>query len=159
MYCSLRLDKIKLIILGALIVNGFSFCGALAQESDTNTGSQQTKFEKKVIELDNLLSTTIPVSLTGLSLTGATFLMRVVKIEEEDIVKKQIFSAKKNLVTAFVLFLACTVAIFVFDFIEIIYYVALLVLILDFVVSYVLFFLGLVFLVFAAKEIYVTQAR
>ena len=97
MYCSLRLDKIQLIILGALIVNSFSFCGALAQESDTNTGMQQTKFERKVIELDELLNTTIPASLTGLSLTGATFLMRVIKSEEDDILKKQIFSAKKNL--------------------------------------------------------------
>ena len=157
--CCLRLDKIQLIILGALIVNSFSFCGALAQESDTNTGMQQTKIERKVIELDELLNTTIPASLTGLSLTGATFLMRVIKSEEDDIVKKQIFSAKKNLVKAFVLFLACTVSIFVFDFIEVIYYVPLLVLILDLVVSYGLFFAGLVFLVFAAKEIYVTQAR
>ena len=155
----MRLVKIQLIILGFLIVNSFSFYIAFAQESNTNTAMEQTKLEKKVIELDHLLNTTIPASLTGLSLTGATFLMRVIKIEEEDIVKKQIFSAKKNLVKAFVLFLSCTVSIFVFDFIEVIYYVPLLVLILDLVVSYILFFVGLVYLVFAAKEIYVTQAR
>ena len=149
----------QLIVLGFLIVNSFSFYIAFAQESNTNTGMEQTKFEGKINELDNLLGTAIPASLTGLSLTGATFLMRVVKSEEDDIIKKEIFNAKKNLVKAFVLFLACTASIFVFDFIEVIYQVPFLVLILDLGITYILFFSGLVFLAVAARDIYRTQAK
>jgi hypothetical protein len=156
---SLRLDKIQLIILGALIVYSFSFYAASAQEYNTNMTMQQTKLEGKINELDNLLGTAIPASLTGLSLTGATFLMRVVQGEENDIVKNAILNAKKNLVKAFVLFLACTVAIFVFDFIEIIYHVPFFVLILDLAITYGLFFTGLGYLASAAKEIYATQGK
>ena len=155
--CSMRLGKIQLIILGTLIASVFSFYSAFAQGSDTNM--QQTELEAKINKLDNLLNISITGSLTGLSLTGSTFLMRLIKNEEDDRHEKQILNAKKSLVKAFVLFLACTVAIFVFDFIEIVYNASLLMLTLDLAISYGLFFSGLAFLTFAAKEIYITQAK
>lgn len=147
--------KYKYLVLLFLIPSSLTF----AQGTDTSADTQQTQLEGKIHSFDNLLNVVITTSLTGLSLTGATFLMRVIKNEEGDIRAIQISKAKKSLIRAFILFLACTVFIFVFDFIEILYSSTLSVLILDLIISYSLFFTGLAYLTFAAKEIYVTQAK
>ena len=147
--------KYKYLVLLFLIPSSLTF----AQGTDTSADTQQTQLEAKIHSFDNLLNVVITTSLTGLSLTGATFLMRVIKNEEGDIRAIQISKAKKSLIRAFILFLACTVFIFVFDFVEILYSSTLSVLILDLIISYSLFFAGLAYLTFAAKEIYVTQAK
>lgn len=152
--------KISIIFI-ILICSGLWFFSASAQELKTDPGVEETEFAVKINSFDHLLNIGIAAPLTALSLTGATFLTRTSKSEGEDPTsEKLIHEAKKSLIRAFVLFLACTIAIFVFDFLELLLATSPVVLeLVDLVVSYSLLFAGFGNLSVAAKKMYLTQGK
>ena len=114
---------------------------------------------RTIEELDGLLSTTVTATLTGLSLAGATFLVRTFKDEEIE-TKLHTERAQKNFIQAFSMFLICTVAIFVFDFIEILGKEPnIYVLFLDLIITYGFFGVGIMYLIKSAKEMYIMFGR
>jgi hypothetical protein len=149
------------IILVLLISTGLWFYSASAQDVGANSGSDKTQLSEKLIQFDHLLNIGISAPLTALSLTGATFLTRVSKSDSEDSVHTKLMDdAKKNLIKAFVLFLACTIFIFTFDFIELLFTNSIVVLaMIDLGISYSLLFVGFAYLANAAKKMYLTQAK
>lgn len=119
-----------------------------------------TKISKdKIIALDNILTPSISAVLTGLSLTGGTFLVNLARNNDEAVIV-HINRARKYFIKAFFMFLICTLLLFVFDFIEIydepeiVKYTLL-----DVIVSYAFFGLGAAYLVNAAKEMYSTYGK
>ena len=119
-----------------------------------------TKISKdKIIALDNILTPSISAVLTGLSLTGGTFLVNLARNNDEAVIV-HINRARKYFIKAFFMFLICTLLLFVFDFIEIydepeiVKYTLL-----DVIVSYAFFVLGAAYLVNAAKEMYSTYGK
>lgn len=119
-----------------------------------------TKINKdKIIALDNILTPSISAVLTGLSLTGGTFLVNLARNNDEAVIV-HINRARKYFIKAFFMFLICTLLLFIFDFIEIydepeiVKYTLL-----DVIVSYVFFGLGAAYLVNAAKEMYSTYGK
>ena len=103
----------------------------------------------------------IAAPLTALALTGATFLTRTGKNGDEDSRYTLLMEhAKKNLIKAFVIFLACTIAIFIFDFIELLTTSSIVVIeIVDLGITYSLLFVGFAYLAVAAHKMYLTQAK
>ena len=114
---------------------------------------------RTIEKLDGLLSTTVTATLTGLSLAGATFLVRTFNDEEIE-TKLHTERAQKNFIQAFSMFLICTVAIFVFDFIEILGKEPnIYVLFLDLIITYGFFGVGIMYLIKSAKEMYIMFGR
>jgi len=161
MKLNLETNKKIVIIFLVLISGGLWFYSASAQDSSANSGLERTGLGAKINEFDHLLNIGISAPLTALSLTGATFLTRSSKSDTEDPRYTQLMtSAKKNLIKAFVIFLACTIAIFVFDFIELLLTNSpIFVEIVDLAISYSLLFAGFGYLAIAAKKMYLTQAK
>lgn len=149
------------IILVFLISSGPYFYSAFAQDANTNSVQEKSGLGERLAEFDHLLNIGIAAPLTALSLTGATFLTRTSKNENEDPIYSHILeNAKKNLIKAFVIFLACTIVIFVFDFIELLLPVTIIVIeIIDLAITYSLLFLGFSYLAIAANKMYRTQAK
>ena len=147
------------IILVLLISSGLWFYSASAQ--DANSNLDKSGLAERLAAFDHLLNIGITAPLTALSLTGATFLTRVGKNENEDTTyTRPLEHAKKNLIKAFVIFLACTIAVFVFDFIELLLPVPIIMVeFLDLAITYTLLFVGFAYLAVAAKEMYSTQAK
>lgn len=113
--------------------------------------------KNKIDVLDDLLVITVPSTLTGLSLAGASFLLQGSRNIEENDKSIHIRLAKKNFVKAFIMFLICTISVFVFDFLEILGdKPSIYVLILDIIITYGFFGFGLAYLVKAATRIYAT---
>jgi len=124
-----------------------------------NDMSSQYDFTKTFDELDNLLSTTVTATLTGLSLAGATFLVRTFKDEENE-TKLHTQQAQKNFIKAFLMFLICTIFIFIFDFIEILGKEPnIYVLFLDLIITYGFFGVGIMYLIKSAKEMYIMYGK
>ena len=119
-----------------------------------------TKISKdKIIALDNILTPSISAVLTGLSLTGGTFLVNLARNNDE-VVIAHINRARKYFIKAFFMFLICTLVLFIFDFIEIIDEPEIVTYtLLDVIVSYAFFALGAAYLVNAAKEMYSTYGK
>ena len=148
------LSKNIMIILGLIYM--FNFIPfAFAQNQNSLFNPSQENLET-IDALDGLLSTTVVATLTGLSLTAATFLARVHKIETQT---HFLESASKNLIKGFLFFLVCLIAIFVFDMIEIIFKSNPTIMILDTFITYGLSAIGAIYLVKGAKGIYSTFAN
>ena len=120
----------------------------------------RTKISKdKILALDNVLNPIISSTLTGLSLTGGTFLVNLTRNNNETVTNR-IHLARKSFIKAFFMFLICTLILFVFDFFEIADEKNLvLYTLVDVVMSYALFALGALFLVNAAKQLYSTYGK
>jgi len=136
-----------------LVLAVSSIYSAYAQSSIGNT------MDKKVLDLDNILTPAIVATLTGLSLTGASFLVnatRNVNDDDADYVR----AARKYFIKAFFMFLICTIALFVFDFIEILNERDIILsTILDVVVTYAFFGIGVIYLSKAAIKLYITYGK
>ena len=158
---NLEINKKILIVLIVLISGGFWFFSVSAQDTNANPNQEKTGFGEKIIAFDHLLNIGVSAPLTALALTGATFLTRSSKSDSEDPIYTQLIrDAKKNLIKAFVLFLACTIAIFVFDFIELLLSTPIIIVeIIDLGISYSLLFSGFAYLANAAKKMYLTQVK
>jgi len=144
----LKTIKICWIFFVIIIFSSLLFNNASAQNDDSQS-------ELKTIgELDDLLSTQVTATLTGLSLAGATFLVRTFKDEENEL-KIHTHQAQKNFIKSFVMFLMSTIAIFIFDFLEIlIKQPQLYALVLDLIITYGFFSVGIVYLIKSAREIH-----
>lgn len=106
------------------------------------------------LSLDRILNPQIAATLTGLSLTGGTFLVNLTRGNNDDNTY-HIHVARKSFIKAFFMFLICTVVLFVFDFLEIIDGKNIIMYtFIDVAVSYALFGFGALFLVSAAKHLY-----
>jgi len=130
---------------------------AFAQNTTNNTSSRQSIVDK-ALELDNELNPTITATLTGLSLTGASFLMSLTQSGNVGD-KNKIHLIKKYFIKAFFMFLLCTLSLFVFDFIEILEKNIVLYVLLDVVITFLLFGIGVIYLARAAKLLYSTYGR
>jgi len=140
-----------MIFSSSLIGFGFAFA--------QNDVTVQDDYTRTIDELDGLLSTTVTATLAGLSLTGATFLLRTFKDEENEI-KLHTQKAQKNFIKAFSMFLICTIAIFVFDFLEILGKEPnIYVLFLDLIITYGFFGVGIMYLIKSAREMYIMYGR
>lgn len=132
---------------------------AFAQNNIENT-TDKKDIMNKIDELDNSLSPVITATLTGLSLTGASFLVNVLRIKNESEESNHINSAKKHFIKAFFMFIICTVVLLTFDFLQIINARnARELIILDVVISYIFFGIGVVYLVIAARHLYFTYGK
>lgn len=158
---NLRVSRKVSIILVLLISSGFWFCSAFAQDVNTNSSQEKSGLAERLSSFDHLLNIGIAAPLTALSLTGATFLTRTGKNENEDPTYTRLLEhAKKNLIKAFVIFLSCTIVIFIFDFIELLLPIpVILVEIIDLAITYSLLFAGFAYLAVAARKMYRTQAK
>ena len=136
------------------------FCSSLNDFAFAqNTVIPQDDFMNRIDQLDDLLTITVTASLTGLSIAAATFLGRSFGDEEEE-TKNHMIHAQKDLIKAFGRFLACTIFIFVFDFLEILggkpsYFV----IVLDIIITYGLFGFGIWHLIKSSKEIFNMYGR
>jgi len=149
------------IIFVVIIAVGLEMYSAFAQETSANTTVGTTELEERLTQFDHLLNIGVVAPLTALSLTGATFLTRTSgSVNEDPAYIKLIQGAKKNLIKAFVIFLACTIVLFIFDFIELLLIRSLVIVgIIDLVTTYSLLFAGFGYLSVAAKKMYRTQER
>jgi hypothetical protein len=123
------------------------------EDATTNISNEKAR------DLDNILTPTISATLTGLSLTGGTFLVNLTRNNNETITN-HISIARKSFIKAFFMFLICTIVLFAFDFFEIVdgKNVVLYTLI-DVVTSYTLFGIGASYLVNAARHLYSTYGK
>ena len=119
-----------------------------------------TKISKdRILALDNILNPTISATLTGLSLTGGTFLVNLARNNNETITTR-IQLARKSFIKAFFMFLICTLSLFVFDFIEILDPPEIVkYTLIDVIVTYSFFALGAAYLIDAARQLYSTYGR
>lgn len=156
-----RVSRKISIILIFLISGGFWLYPAFAQDANTNYSQEKSGLAERLSSFDHLLNIGIAAPLTALSLTGATFLTRTGKNENDDSIHTSLLEhAKKNLIKAFVIFLACTIVIFIFDFIELLLPIPIIVVeIIDLVITYSLLFAGFAYLAIAARKMYRTQAK
>jgi hypothetical protein len=119
-----------------------------------------TKINKdKFLALDHILNPNISAVLTGLSLTGGTFLVNLTRNNNE-IVATRIHLARKSFIKAFFMFLICTLFLFVFDFIEILDPIEIIkYILLDVIVTYSFFAFGSAYLINAAIQLYSIYGR
>jgi len=119
----------------------------------------QNESPKTIDDLDDLLTTSVTATLTGLSIAGATFLGRSFSDKEEE-TKRHTIQAQKNFIKAFSMFLICTISIFVFDFFEIVRgNPSIYVLISDLIITYGFFGVGVMYLIKSAKDLYIMYER
>ena len=136
-----------------LIFAASSSYSVFAQNSTENVMNSEYNIEK-AHALDDILTPTISATLTGLSLTGGTFLVTLTRNTTEDIAYR-IHLARKSFIKAFFMFLICTISLFVFDFFQIlsekniVFYT-----ILDVIITYTLFGIGALYLINAARQLY-----
>jgi hypothetical protein len=155
-----RIDKKISIVLVLLASSGSWFYCAFAQDNNTNSGQEKSELAERLTQFDNLLNIGVAAPLTALSLTGATFLTRFPSDDENPRYSQLMNKAKKNLIKAFVLFLACTIAIFIFDFIQLLGPKSFIIVeIMNVGITYPLLFAGFGYLAVAARNMYITQAR
>jgi hypothetical protein len=127
-----------------------------AQNSVENVNFSKS-IEAKVQKLDDSMSPQITATLAALSLTGATFLVNILKNANQDSEIINIDLAKKSFIKAFYLFLMCAITIFAFDFIQTLFEQHIIgEAFLDILITYSLFGFGTFYLVSAAKALYVT---
>ena len=145
------------IVLVLLISSGLWFYSAFAQDT---SGQEKSGLVERLTQFDNLLNIGVAAPLTALSLTGATFLTRFPSDDDNVRYSQLMNKAKKNLIKAFVLFLACTIAIFIFDFIQLLNPKSFIIVeIMNVGITYPLLFSGFGYLAIAARNMYITQAK
>jgi hypothetical protein len=114
----------------------------------------------KLEQLDNLMSPVMTATLTGLSLTGASFLVNILRNINETTESDHINSAKKHFIRAFFMFIICTVALLIFDFLQVLdARTARELIILDVAITYTFFGIGVVYLVNAARHMRFTYGK
>ena len=147
---NVALDKNFILILGMIcILSTFSFNFVFAQNQDSRVNEQE--IIQELNNLDGLLTTPVAATLAGLSLAGASFLVRAPTNDSNKIFLER---ATKNFVISFLFFLSCLISIFVFDTIETIFPSSVLIVEFDTVITYGLFGIGCFTLVRSAKGIY-----
>lgn len=153
-----RKNKKISIVLVFLFTSGLWFYSAFAQ--DTNSSQEKSGLAERLTQFDNLLNIGVAAPLTALSLTGATFLTRFPSDDDNVRYSQLMNKAKKNLIKAFVLFLACTITIFIFDFIQLLGPKSYIIVeIMNVGITYPLLFAGFGYLAVAARNMYITQAK
>lgn len=132
---------------------------SVSAQNDVGNTIDKKDLIDKVLDLDNELTPTITATLTGLSLTGASFLMSLARsTTNSDTI--QIHLTKKYFIKAFFMFLLCTIVLFIFDFLEILNEKnVILYVILDVIITFTFFGIGIVYLVRAAKQLYTTYGK
>jgi hypothetical protein len=142
-----------------VLVLAVSSVYSVSAQNDLKNTIDKKDLIARLFELDNELNPTITATLTGLSLTGASFLMSVARGASDSEATK-IHLTKKYFIKAFFMFLICTMILFIFDFIEILdNQETLLYTVLDVIITFVLFSLGVYYLVMAAKLLYSTYGK
>lgn len=130
------------------------------QEFAENPGLSSELVEDKVERLDNIMSSQIAVTLTGLSLTGASFLVSVTKNLNQESDVYRINTARRSFIKAFFMFLLCTITILLFDFLQILNVKHIVIeSFLDIIITYTLFGIGVYYLTSAAKALYVVYGK
>lgn len=128
--------------------------------AQTDIENMMDKDTVKILALDDVMVPSITATLTGLSLTGASFLVNLTRSTGESSDADHVRMARKFFIKAFFMFLICTIILFVFDFLEILSeHHAQLYVILDVIISHILFGIGVVYLVKAAIQLYVTYGK
>lgn len=143
-----------MIVIGSLISSVY----VTNSVGDENASSQP--FVAKITKLDDFLIPTISATLSALSLTGASFLVSLERGGSQDQNTARIGLARKSFINAFFMFLMCTIGIFLFDFLEILYvqYIVIAT-IMDILITYAFFAVGTVYLVKAARGLHFTYGR
>lgn len=119
----------------------------------------ENSFDDEFLKLDDSLTPTTTATLTGLSLTGASLLVAMTRNTDDKLIEN-IRMARKSFIKAFYMFLLCTVALLLFDFIQVLdNRDIVLTIILDVVISYVLFGIGIFYLINAARRLYRTYGK
>lgn len=149
----------KPILSVIVLILAVSSIYSVSAQNDVGNTMDKKDLIDKVLDLDNELTPTITATLTGLSLTGASFLMSLARsTTDSDTI--QIHLTKKYFIKAFFMFLLCTIVLFVFDFLEILNEKnVILYVILDVIITFTLFGIGVVYLVRAAKQLYTTYGK
>jgi hypothetical protein len=146
------------LLFGLVFVLTVSSIYSVSAQSD-NENTIKEEREKGFSQLDDALTPQISATLTGLSLTGGTFLVSLIRNTSETF-SDHIQIARKSFIKAFLMFLICTIAIFVFDFLEIIDVKnAAPYIFFDVILSYALFGIGASYLVNAAKHLFNTYGK
>ena len=154
------LSRCGLMLFATVLVLGVSSIGSVYAQNSVGNDDLSKFRETKVLELDNILIPSITATLTGLSLTGASFLLNLVRNANQDQDAIHVGLARKSFIKAFFMFLVCTIVLFAFDFLEILYEQYVVVeTIFDILITYALFAAGTIYLVKAAKELYFTYGR
>lgn len=148
------------MLFAIVLVLAVSSIYSVYAQSDVGNMMDKKDLTSKVLDLDDILTPTITATLTGLSLTGASFLVTMVRSTNEDSGSTHVHLARKSFIKAFFMFLLCTIALFVFDFIEILdeIYIVLSTS-LDVVITYALFGIGVMYLANAARHLYITYGK
>jgi hypothetical protein len=155
----LAINRILLVIIATIFIAEILLLAlAYAQDDSLKTEPVSTDLSRKIDELDNLLTASTTASLAGLSMAAASFLIRLPHGENEEYAL-HIQTARKRFIIAFVVLVACTATLFIFDFLEVVWGFSLPIVVLDAVFSYGLFGTSLVLLVIGAKEIYVSHVK
>lgn len=149
----------KPILSVIVLILAVSSIYSVSAQNDVGNTIDKKDLIDKVLDLDNLLTPTITATLTGLSLTGASFLMSLARnTTDSDTI--QIHLTKKYFIKAFFMFLLCTIVLFIFDFLEILNEKnVILYVILDVIITFTFFGIGIVYLVRAAKQLYFTYGK
>lgn len=146
------------LLFGIVFVLAVSSIYSVSAQTDIE--NKMDKNTVKILALDDVMIPSITATLTGLSLTGASFLVNLTRNTGESSDADHVRMARKFFIKAFFMFLICTIVLFVFDFLEILseHYDQLYV-ILDVIISHVLFGIGVVYLIKAAIQLYVTYGK
>jgi len=149
----------KSMFFAIVLVLAVSSVYSVYAQNDVGVTIDKKAIIDKVLELDNEMTPTITATLTGLSLTGASFLMSLTRnVNEGD--ANRIHQIKKDFIKAFFMFLLCTIILFVFDFIEILNPKnAVTYVLLDVIITFTLFGFGVIYLSRAAKQLYFTYGK
>ena len=147
-----------MIIVTIFIAGTLLFDFAYAQNSSAKTESESNYWIKKLTEFDLQLNPTISGSLAGLSMAASSFLVRSANGEHEEYAR-HIRTAKKRFIIAFTMLITCTVAILVFDFLEILWEFSRAIVVIDTVLTYGLFGTGIALLVGGSTEIYRSERK
>jgi len=148
----------KTLLFAIVLILAVPLIYSVSAQSDV--GNTAVKNPIKILALDDIMTPTITATLTGLSLTGASFLVTLSRNIGDGSDANHIRLARKFFIKAFFMFLICTIVLFVFDFIEILdekYTTSYI--IIDVVISHVLFGIGAVYLVKAAHQLYATYGK
>lgn len=149
----------KSMLFAIVVVLSVSSVYSVSAQNNIENTINKKDLITSLFDLDNELNPTITATLTGLSLTGASFLMSVAR-GANDSEALQIHLTKKHFIKAFFMFLLCTIILFVFDFIEILDQKdTLLYIILDVIITFTLFGIGVYYLAMAAKQLYATYGK
>ena len=149
----------KPILSVIVLILAVSSIYSVSAQNDVGNTIDKKDLIDKILDLDNELTPTITATLTGLSLTGASFLMSLARnTTDSDTI--QIHLTKKYFIKAFFMFLLCTIVLFIFDFLEILNEKnVILYVILDVIITFTFFGIGIVYLVRAAKQLYTTYGK